>query len=336
MVKAIARLALAGSIILASASQAPAHHSAAAYDTAKEVRVTGTVLQYRFANPHVYLTLQVKNPDGSTTRLEIEAGAASVLNGLGFTKDSVAVGDVVTVVGNPDRKNAGFVLGRDLYKRDGSYVPLNIASRSVYQEKTDTATSIAGTWFAPRSEFTAYMGGTSRWNLTEKGRAAASAVDPKATTQKDCIPVGAPGLMFYPVADTITVERDRVVMKIDWMDSERVVYLDGRKHPPVTQTFLHGHSVGRWEGNVLVVETTNFTDHPMGLSMSLPGSARRRLTERFALGDDRKTLIYSGVVEDPVYLTQPAQWSGKWEYRPTMRHSNQKCDVEVARRFLQQ
>jgi len=53
MVKAIARLALAGSIILASASQAPAHHSAAAYDTAKEVRVTGTVLQYRFANPHV-------------------------------------------------------------------------------------------------------------------------------------------------------------------------------------------------------------------------------------------------------------------------------------------
>ena len=53
MVKAIARLELAGSIILASASHAPAHHSAAAYDTAKEVRVTGTVLQYRFANPHV-------------------------------------------------------------------------------------------------------------------------------------------------------------------------------------------------------------------------------------------------------------------------------------------
>ena len=76
-------------------------------------RVTGTVLQYRFANPHVYLTLQVKNADGSTTRLEIEAGAASVLNGLRFTKDSGAAGDVVTVVGNPDRKNPGFVLGKE-------------------------------------------------------------------------------------------------------------------------------------------------------------------------------------------------------------------------------
>jgi hypothetical protein len=39
-------------------------------------------------------------------------------------------------------------------------------------------------------------------------------------------------------------------------------------------------------------------------------------------------------MEDPVYLAKPVEWSGKWEYRPTMPHSNQKCDVEVARKFL--
>jgi len=87
---------------------------------------------------------------------------------------------------------------------------------------------------------------------------------------------------------------------------------------------------------VLVVETTNFTDHAMGLSMSLPGSTQKRMTERLALGEEGKSLIYSGVIEDPVYLARPAQWSGRWEYRPSMRHSNQKCDVELARRFLQQ
>ena len=97
---------LAGAMTLALAASALAHHSAAAYDTRTEVKVTGTIVQYRFANPHVYLTLQVKNADGSTTTTDVEAGAASVLNGLGFTKDSVAVGDVVTVVGNPDRTNA--------------------------------------------------------------------------------------------------------------------------------------------------------------------------------------------------------------------------------------
>jgi Family of unknown function (DUF6152) len=324
------------SMLLAPVAPALAHHSAAAYDTQKEVKITGNVVRYRFANPHVYLTVQVKNPDGSTVTIEVEAGAASVLNGLGFTGDSVSVGDVVTVVGNPDRRNPAILLGRDLHKPDGSYLPLNIGSRSVYQSRSATANSIAGTWFSPRSEFVEYTGSVGTWRLTDKGKAAAANVDPKATTQKDCIPVGAPTLMLYPVANSITVERDRVVMNVDWMESQRIIYLDGRQHPPANQTFLHGHSVGRWEGKMLVVDTTNFTEHANGLSLSMPASSRKRLTERFVVSEDGKTLIYSGVVEDPVYLTQPVQWSGKWEYRPNMRHSNQKCDVEVARRFLSQ
>jgi hypothetical protein len=82
------------------------------------------------------------------------------------------------------------------------------------------------------------------------------------------------------------------------------------------------------------VETTNFKEHPMGLTMSLPSSTQKRLTERFGLSPDGKSLMYSGVVVDPVYLAKPVEWSGKWEYRPGMPHSNQKCDLEVARRFL--
>jgi len=323
-------------MLLAIAAPARAHHSAAAYDTQKEVKVTGTVVQYRFANPHVYLTVQVKNADGSTTTMEVEAGAASVLNGLGFSRESVSVGETVTIVGNPDRRKPTILLGKDLHKGDGTYLPLNIGSRSVYRASTATATGIAGTWFSPRTEFYGFVGSVGTWKLTDKGKAAAANVDPKATTQKDCIPVSAPVLMFYPVANTITVERDRVVMNVDWMESQRIIYLDSRRHPPASQTFLHGHSVGRWEGKTLVVDTTNFTEHANGLSLSMPASAQRRLTERFVVSDDGKTLIYSGTVEDPVYLVRPVQWSGKWEYRPNMRHSNQKCDVEVARKFLSQ
>ena len=331
---------IATSIIAALAAPAFAHHSAAAFDTQKEVKLTGSVVSYRFANPHVYLTLQVKKDDGSTVTTEIEAGAAAVLNGLGFTKNSIAVGDVVTIVGNPARNNpTALVLGRELYKRDGTYMPLNIASRSVIDAKSATAataTSIAGTWFAPRSEFGAFLGGSGRWQLTDKGKAAAANADARNNSLKDCVPLGAPGLMLYPVADTITVQRDRVVMKVDWMDSERTIFLDGRKHPPAGETFLQGHSVGRWDGSALLVETTNFKDNAMGLSMALPGSTQKRLNERFALSDDRKTLIYSGVMEDTAYLSQPVTWTSKLEYRPTMVPSNQKCDKEIARKFLQQ
>ena len=181
--------------------------------------------------------------------MEVEAGAASVLSPLGFTKDSVAIGDVVTVSGNPSRNNADTsLLGKDLYKKDGAYFPLNIGSRSVYTGKDEVAKSLAGTWFPPRTEFNGFLGGARSWQVTDKGKAAMSVVDPKATTQKDCIPIGAPALMFYPVANTITVQKDRVVMKVDWMDSERTIYIDGRKHPPATETSFLGHSVGRWEG----------------------------------------------------------------------------------------
>jgi hypothetical protein len=242
---------------------------------------------------------------------------------------------VVTIVGNPGRVNPDkLLLGRDLYKADGAYYPLNIGSRSIYAGGGATATSIAGTWFSPRTEFNAFLGGARNWPVTERGRAAMGINDPKATTQKDCIPIGIPAMMFYPVANTITVQRDRVVMKVDWMDSERIIYLDGRRPSAASQSSLLGFSTGRWEGNTLVVETTNFADHAMGLSTSLPSSAQKRVTERFALSPDGKSLIYSGSVEDPEYLTGRVEWNGKWEYRPNMPHSNEKCDLEVARKFL--
>ena len=163
-----------------------------------------------------------------------------------------------------------------------------------------------------------------------------AAVDSKSTTQKDCIPIGEPALMFYPVASTITVQKDRVLLNVDWLDTERTVFLDGRKHPAATETFQHGHSVGHWEGKTLVVETTNFKEHLMGLSTSLPSSTQKKVIERFALSADGKNLVYSGSVEDPVYLTKSVEWSSQWLYRPGMPHSNQKCDIDVARKFLKE
>jgi uncharacterized protein DUF6152 len=330
------KVVLVCSIPLVLVTPALAHHSAAAYDTQRQITVTGAVTQYRFANPHVYLTLQLRNSAGSATLVQVEAGAASVLNPLGFKKDSLAIGDMVTIKGNPSKNNPDIsVLGLELYKSDGTYYPLNIGSRSTYVPGNQTATSIAGTWFSPRTEFNGFLNGVAQWPVTEKGKAAmAHVVDPKASTQKDCIPIGAPALMFYPVANTITVERDRVLMKVDWLDSERTIYTDGRKHPAANQTFLQGHSIGRWEGDTLIAETTNFKEHPMGFSAALPSSSQKRLTERFRLSPDRKSLIYSGVIEDPVYLSRPVEWSGQWQYRPNMPHSNQKCDLEVARKFL--
>jgi hypothetical protein len=332
------RLAAAGAVaLLLGGVSVAAHHSAAAFDMQKEVTITGTVKSYKFANPHVQLIVTVKKDDGSTVDMDVEAGAASVLNGLGFTKGALKIGEVVTISGNPARLNPGeHMIGKDLYKKaDGSYLPLYIGSRSVFDAKQNaTASSIAGTWFSPMRNFGGVMGAMGKTPVTDKGKAARAAANPDWSSQADCVPIGEPTVMVYPVASNIKVEKDKVTIKTDWMDTVRTVYLDGRKHPAASETFLHGHSVGRWEGKVLVVETTNFKEHPSGLSTTLPSSTQKKLVERFELGEDGKTLKYSGTVEDPVYLAAPGQFSAAFEYRPTMPFSNQKCDVQIARQFM--
>ena len=337
--KTFIRLVCATTVAVALATPVVlAHHSAAAYDTQQQVTINGVVKSYRYANPHVLLMVEVKKDDGSVVTMDVEAGAASVLNGLGFTKDSLKVGDLVTISGNPNRKNPTSMLGRDLYKKpDGTFVPLNISSKSVYEAKVNaTATSIAGTWFSPMRSFTGVMGAVNRAPMTDKGKAAREAVDPRLSSQKDCIPVGEPTVMVYPVATSIDVQKDKVVMKTDWMETERTVYLDGRKHPAPTQTVLHGHSVGKWEGKALVIETTNFKEHASGLTTTLPSSTQKKVTERFELGEDGKTLKYSGTLEDPVYLASPAAFTAQLEYRPGMPFSNQKCDLQIAQKYLKE
>ena len=310
----IVTFVLACSMSLVLTAPALAHHSAAAFNTQQEIKVSGTVTEYRFRNPHVYMVLQVKQPDGSTVAMEVEAGAASVLNPLGFTKNSVAAGDVVTIVGNPARvRPERLMLGKDLYKSDGTYYPLNIGSRSVYAGRDETATTIAGTWFAPRTEFNAFLGGARKWPVTEKAKAGMGTNDPTATTQKDCIPIGAPALMFYPVANTITVQRDRVVMNVDWMDTERVIYLDGRKPPAASQTSLHGFSVGRWEGDTLVIDTIGFNDRSWILAY--PHTEQLYTVERYRRVEYGRLEIVV-VFEDPGAFSRPWTMNLIWYLAP--------------------
>lgn len=333
--KILSTRVLAVAVATALIQPAYAHHSAAAFNTETEVTVTGVVTEYSFRNPHVYMTMEVTQEDGSKVSTEVEAGAASVIGPLGFTRDSVKVGDVVSVHGNPGRREPeALLLGRELFKEDGTYFPLNISSRATSLQTDQVATSIEGTWFSPRTSFFAFLGGAREWQVTDAGRAAMTANGQVATPQKDCIPIGEPAVMFYPVATLIDVQEDRVEMTIDWLDSKRTVWLDGREHPAATETSLHGHSVGHFDGTALVVDSANFAPNPIGFSMSLPSGTGKHLTERYEVSADGKQMLYSGTMEDPEFLAAAVTWSGTWEYRPELTLSNETCDLSTAQKFL--
>ena len=86
----------------------------------------------------------------------------------------------------------------------------------------------------------------------------------------------------------------------------RVIHMDGAQRPDAIRTF-EGHSVGKWEGDSLVVETTHYSDTiPERASMGRPMliSAEARVTERFTRVSETE-LFYEYTVNDPVYYTEP-------------------------------
>ena len=140
--------------------------------------------------------------------------------------------------------------------------------------------------------------------------------------------------MVIPVRTEIEVSTDRVLIRIDWLDVERVIYLDGRDHPTDESRNLQGHSIGRWDGNTLVVETMLFSPDSMG-DYSLPSGPNRHIEERLSLSDDGESLNYQFVLEDPEYLAAPASGFGVWDHRPDLEPSTVDCDLEAARRNLE-
>jgi hypothetical protein len=90
---------LAGALLVA-AIPAAAHHSISAeFDTSKPITFTGTVKKVDWMNPHIYTHIEVKNPNGSTTVYKVEGGPPNALYRQGWRKDTLKVGDMVTVKG---------------------------------------------------------------------------------------------------------------------------------------------------------------------------------------------------------------------------------------------
>jgi cell shape-determining protein MreC len=99
-------------VTLCLAGSAQAHHSVAAeFDQSKPVTFTGTIQKVVWMNPHIYTHVEVKVAGGGTIVYRIEGGPPNALFRQGWRKDTLKVGDVVTVAGtrakNPESMNVG-------------------------------------------------------------------------------------------------------------------------------------------------------------------------------------------------------------------------------------
>jgi hypothetical protein len=135
-------------------------------------------------------------------------------------------------------------------------------------------------------------------------RAEAMAWNPmdEETVSRVCKPpsivYGMPGPFPFEIYQSDTL----IVFKLEYYDQVRVVFLDGRPHPG--DDFPHttvGHSIGHWEDDTLVVDTTHLASSTM-MANGLGHSDEVRLIERFRLTPDGRYLHWTQDIEDPLVL----------------------------------
>ena len=101
-----------------------AHHSKANYGNV-ETTLKGTVVEYKWRNPHVYLVWEVKSEGGNSVRWTGELGSVTTMIAEGMTKDSLKPGDEITVYSFPDKAGTPESVVRRIVKADGTIVVAN-------------------------------------------------------------------------------------------------------------------------------------------------------------------------------------------------------------------
>jgi len=320
-------------LLLLCGGPAVAHHGNAEFDLTTTVRYEGTIVSLQWINPHTVTTLKTQTATGEAITLEIEGSSPAILRTGGFSAESLPAGERVTAVVSPSRrypKESAY--GYEIIKGDGTVIPL-VSARMRKTPATEATNSIFGAWVPTADSFARMARSLGTAALTDEGRALRSRYTPVASGQAKCIPVSAPTVMTYPSVLVLERLSDRVAIKTDWLGAERTVYTDGRPHPSPQERLPQGHSTGKFEGSVFVVDTTNFTDQE---AQGVPSGARKHVVERFTLAADGKTVSYEFVWSDPQFLAADLTGSAEISYRPDLAPEGIACDRESAIRYFRE
>lgn len=325
--------ALAGAAICAGA--VTAHHSSSQFDFDNIITVEGVVTEFDWANPHVYIYVDVAADDGEIVEWEVEGFPPTFMRRAGWSRETLAAGDVISVTGASSRRESAHGLFLLRVERDGDTL---LAASDVQQELNEvapaedvTASGLAGIWIGRTS--------INNWNdperldLTELGDEAAAAFD-EATMHPglDCIPQSPPMSMYMRDIKQVIIEDDLVRIGTEFDGGERVIRV-GEPETDEVAASVQGHAVGQWDDGDLVVETTDFVEHAMGNAFGLPSGPQKRLSERFSLSDDGQVLTYAFELHDPDYLSSPVIGESEWVYRPDVEFAPEDCVIENAQRF---
>ncbi len=335
-------------LLAGTVGTANAHHGInGQFDTSQTFEVSGMVTRLALVNPHSYVYFDVTGDDGAAIPWRCEMRAGSLLRRSGWS-EVFSPGAKITIFGSPDRvdeqtcymMNVTFEDGTTL-DRYAQVVPADVDDVAPVERPlrlADGQLNLAGTWGTagegppPGIAGNVFVTG-SRAVVLERlgmgmgmGAFAPPSVQPTAAglAAIEGLTHVADNPRFHCMAVNIfhdwTFDRhineilqteNTITLKYGFMDLVRMIHMTLAQHPADIMPTRAGHSIGRWEDDVLVVDTVGFDE---GFIVAGPGgivkhSDELHTVEQFSYDPENMTLHRSYVAEDPLYLT--GQFTGE-------------------------
>ena len=317
-----------------------AHHSFAPhFDRNKPITISGTVKEFEARNPHSYVHIDAVDENGRTREYVCESHGVTQLTRNGITPGMFKPGSKVKVTGPLSRHSPYMCFFESVEFADGRTLSVNgpaQAGRTV--AALPARKDIFGVWLLTPLQ-NRPPGGPSMFQfLTPAGQRAVEAYDPfRDDPTFRCDPVALRRVWAAP-GTPLEILRDgrNIVLRHEWMDVQRVIEMEAKEHPRGGRRGSLGHSIGRFEGETLVIETANYSAGVSSQYVEQAGqptkgllhSAALTTTERVSLDSAIQRLVVEIDETDPEFFTRPFS-TARYEYVPSdLRIERFNCSRE--------
>jgi hypothetical protein len=326
-------------VLVLTSTPALAHHSVAVnFDSSKSVEAEGTITRIAWQNPHILFTIAAS--DG--TEWELETHSVSIMRRMDSPDSFVEIGDRVKVAGWPARRGFGMFVNNMLLPSGEEFV-FKFQAEPSDLIWSDRMWSAGNKWFAETGDTSAEALGIFRvWSstlsggqfflwlqdypLTEEAKALKETFNPAVDNPLlNCQLKGMPAIMSNPYPLEFHDRGDVVEIKIEEYDSVRTVYMNPETEVEPAASIM-GHSVGHWEDETLVVETSHINwGHLSGRGVIL--SDQVTTLERFTPTESGAKLEYEITVTDAATFTEPVTMSKSWVWIPENQVEPYECKL---------
>jgi hypothetical protein len=247
--------------------------------------------------------------------LAVPAGTYEVsVAPLGFTTDRFAKDNQIVETGRTITLDIALKNGNDaVVGDDAAFLAIRARYLNVKGPLPRTAAGgpdLTGTWQAnvdPHPEEAALL----PWAAEVMKERIANAFKDLPTSA--CLPDDPAWTtpLLYKIVQTPTL----LVFLTEAEPHYRQIFLDGRDHPKDVDPTWHGHSIGRWEGETLIVDTVGFNDKSWVTVQGLPHTDQMHIVERFHR-TDLAHMTHEISVTDPATFMKPLVWRADWQNAP--------------------